>query len=73
MFVADKINLGNVGNGMRNKTNVFRRGADPPKKVSGSTPTDLWVDERWRYVKNGSGSCIAAVNFSNAELWISST
>ena len=46
MWVADKMNLGNVGNGMPYKKKDFKSGADPPKKVSGSTGTDLLIDLR---------------------------
>jgi hypothetical protein len=66
MFVADKTNLGNDGNGMPNKMNDCRREADPHKKVSGSTGTDSSFDPRQKWVKVGSGSCIAPINLSNA-------
>jgi hypothetical protein len=51
----------NVGNGMPDKMNSSRSGADPPKNVSGSTVLRL------KYLIIGSGSCITATNLSNAE------
>jgi hypothetical protein len=77
MWVADKMNLGNDGNGMPDKWNdCRRRGADPPKNVSGSTGTFSSVDPRKKFVKTGSGPFIAATNFFNAgtlmwNIWIS--
>src|SRR5712691_9110515 len=38
--VAEKTNLGNDRNGMPDKMNVLRRGADPTKNDSGMTGTD---------------------------------
>ena len=34
---ADKTSFGNAGNGMSDRWSDFRRGVNPPKKVSGST------------------------------------
>src|SRR6266850_7569295 len=67
MCVDDKINLGNVGNGMPYNKNVSRCGADPPKNVSGSTDAELSYDSRRKSFKVGSGCCIAAASCSNAE------
>src|SRR6266850_7506891 len=67
MCVEDKINLGNVGNGIPRNMNISRCGADPPKNVSGSTATDSFHDSRRKSFKVGSGCCIAAASCSNAE------
>src|SRR6266850_5722674 len=65
MWVADRINLGNEENEKSDKTHVRKRGADPPRRVLGST--DLTVDLRENSVKTGNGSCITATKFSNGE------
>ena len=46
--------------------NVLRRGADPPKNVSGSTGTDSSVEFRKNLVKSGSDSCSTVTNFSSS-------
>src|SRR5712691_2656340 len=65
MWVKRKINLGNDGNGMPHNRNIRRRGADPPKNVSGSTGTDSSVDCSNNLVKTGNGLCITWTNFSS--------
>jgi hypothetical protein len=55
-----------------------RRGADRPKKESGTIGTGSLLDDRCRNVSSGNGSCIAAKTFSNEEpltslRWILST
>jgi hypothetical protein len=52
---------------MPHKANNRSRGADPPKKVSGSTGTDSSGDPRRKSVKAGNGPCIAPISLSSAE------
>jgi len=64
------MNLGNDGNGMRLNINDRKRGANPPKNVSGRTGTDSSVDLREKCVKTGNGSCSTGTNFSSTGPWI---
>ena len=71
-----KTNSGNDGNGIPFSPNDRRRGANPPKNVSGSTGTNSSSELSEKCFKTVSGSCGAVTNFSStgpriSKMWIS--
>src|SRR6267154_723173 len=63
--VADRSRFGIPGNRMEFKPKDRRRGADPPKKVSGMTGGVASLhDERYNSVNSGNDTCIGAMTSS---------
>jgi len=58
--------VGNAGNAIPFNMQDRRRGADPPKNVSGRINDDF--AERANFVSAGSGACIKAEIFCNLDL-----